>query len=54
MVDILPDKCTLTAKYYVDTVLPKICEQRPTVGTRKTLLLHDNASAKVTVTYLEK
>ena len=61
VVDILPDKSTVTAKYDVETVLPKVmrsvCEQCPTVGTRNTLLLHDNASAhkaKVTVTYLEE
>lgn len=61
VVDILPQKETITAKYYAKTVLPQvmqsICEQRPNVGTQKTLLLHDNASAhkaKVTVTYLEE
>ena len=58
---ILPEKSTLTATYYVNTVLPKVvqsvCEARPTIGTRQTLLLHDNASAhkaKVTVTYLQQ
>ena len=58
---ILPEKSTLTATYYVNTVLPKVvqsvCEARPTIGTRQTLLLHDNTSAhkaKVTVTYLQQ
>ena len=59
--DILPEKTTVTAKYYTEVVLPKvedsICEQRPTIKTSKTLLLHDNAAphkAKLTTTYLNE
>ena len=61
MVDILPQKSTLTATYYVETVAPgvikSIRQQRPTVGTGITLLFHDNASAnkaKVTVSFLKE
>ena len=61
MVDILPQTSTLTAAYYVETVLPlvinSICRQRQTAGTSKTLLLHNNASvhkAKVIVTFLKE
>ena len=61
MVDILPQELTLTARYYVETVLSEveksIRQQRQTVGTSKTFLLHDHASAhkaKVAVTFLEK
>ena len=60
-VDTLPDKSTLTASYYVNTVMPKVvrlvCEARLTIRTWQALLLHDNTSAhkaKVTVTYLQK
>ena len=38
-------------------VVGKVHEQRPTVGTQRTLLLHDNASAhkaKVTTTFLSE
>ena len=46
--DILPEKTTVTAKYYTEVVLPKvedsICEQRPTIKTSKTLHLNDNAA----------
>ena len=59
--DILPEKASITAKYYTEVVLQKvvnaICEQRPTVGTSRTLMLHDNAAshnAKVTTTFLEE
>ena len=58
-IDILPEKASITATYYTEVVLPKVvkevCNQRPTVGTSRTLLLHDNASAhkaKVTTTFL--
>ena len=61
MVDILPQKSTLTATHCVETVLPEmiksIYQQRQIVGTGKTLLLHANASAhkaKVTVTLLKE
>ena len=60
-IDILPAKTSITATYYTEVVLRKvvkaICEQRPTVGCSKTLMLHDNAApnkAKVTTTFLEK
>lgn len=47
-VDILPKDTTMTSQYYVQTVLPQVKksldEQRPTVGTSRTLLLHDNAA----------
>ena len=49
MVDILPQKSTLTATYYVETVplgvIKSICQQRPALGTSMTLLLHDNVRA---------
>ena len=48
MVDILPKDTTITSAYYVQNILPQIKnsidEQRPTVGTSRTLLLHDNAA----------
>ena len=60
-VDILPEKTTINASYYTGVVLPKVvkevCNQRPTVGTSRTLLLHDNAAAhkaKVTTTFLSE
>ena len=60
-IDILPEKSTIIASYYTQVVLPKVVgkihEQRPTVGTQRTLLLHDNASAhkvKVTTTFLSE
>ena len=60
-IDILPEKSTITASYYTQVVLPKVVgkihEQHPTVGTQRTLLLHDNASAhkaKVTTTFLSE
>ena len=59
--DILPAKASITATYYTKVVLRRvvdaICEQRPTVGTSRTLMLHDNAAphkAKVTTTFLEE
>ena len=63
VVGILPQKPTLTATYYAETVVTagewfkSIRQQRPTVGTSKTILLQDNASAhkaKVTVTFLKE
>ena len=58
-IDILPEKTSINATYYTGVVLPKVvkevCNQRPTVGTSRTLLLHDNAAAhkaKVTTTFL--
>ena len=60
-VEFLPEKSTLTASYHTQVALPKVVgkvhEQRPTVGTQRTLLLHDNASAhkaKVTTTFLSE
>ena len=48
VVDILPKDTTMTSAYYVQNILPQIKnsidEQRPTVGTSRTLLLHDNAA----------
>ena len=48
MVDVLSDKTTMTSRLYTGTVLPKVVaavqEQRPNVGTTRTLLLHDNAA----------
>ncbi|GFR88468.1 transposase [Elysia marginata] len=47
VVDILPQDTTMTATYYVQSVLSQvksaINEQRPKVSTSRTLLLHDNA-----------
>ena len=61
MVGILPQKSIFTATYYVETVLPKVIKsvrrQRQTVGTGKTLLIHQNVSdhtVKVTVTFLKE
>ena len=60
-IDILPAKTSVTATYYTEVVLRKvietICEQRPTVGCSRTLMLHDNSAphkAKVTTTFLEE
>ena len=57
----LPQKSTLTAACYVETVLPGVIksvrQQRPTVGISTTFPLHDNAGphkAKVTVTLLKE
>ena len=51
-VDVLPEKTTITGTYYRENVLPKVVQEinckRPTIGTQKTLLLHDNASAHKT------
>lgn len=61
VVDVLPNKSTMTTKHYTETVLTKVVaaiqEQRPTVGVSRTLLLHDNASchkARATTSYLEE
>ena len=61
IVDILAQKSTLTTTYCVETVLPKVIKsvrrQRQTVGTGKTLLIHQNVSdhtVKVTVTFLKE
>jgi histone-lysine N-methyltransferase SETMAR len=47
-VDVLPEGETITGKYYTEVVLPKVVagikEQRPSLGTARTLLHHDNAS----------
>ena len=57
-INILPEKTTINATYYTGVVLPKVvkevCNQRPTVGTPRTLFLHDSAAAlkaKVTTTF---
>ena len=60
--DILPEECTLTATYYVKTVISKaiqsVSEKRSTVGTRNnTLRPCDNVStrkAKIIVPYLKE
>lgn len=48
VVDILPKDTTMTSAYYVKNILPQIKnsvdEQQPTLGTSRTLLLHDNAA----------
>ena len=58
-VDILPEKTTMTSRHYTGTVLPTgvaACqEQRPNVGTTRTVLLHDSAAprkARATIQYL--
>jgi [histone H3]-lysine36 N-dimethyltransferase SETMAR len=47
-VDVLPEQETITGNYYAQVVLPKVFagvkEQRPLLGTTRTLLHHDNAS----------
>ena len=51
-VDILPEKSTMTGKYYCENVLPqvvsKVNESRPITGTSRIMFLHDNASAHKT------
>ena len=51
-VDILPEKSTMTGKYYCENVLPqvvsKVNESRPLTGTSRIMILHDNASAHKT------
>ena len=51
-VDILPKDATKTSGYCIDPVLTKLLhalqEQRRTIGTARTHLLHDNASAHKT------
>ena len=60
IVDILAQKSTLTTTYCVETVLPKVIksirQQRQTVGSGETFLLHNTSvqKAKVTVTYLKE
>lgn len=58
-VDILPEKSTINAHYYTNTVLPKVLQNRaeaaPTRSGSRVLLHHDNASAHTaarTVTFL--
>ena len=58
-IDILPENRTSNGTYYTGVLLPKVvkevCNQRPTVGTSRTLILHENAAAhksKVTTTFL--
>jgi histone-lysine N-methyltransferase SETMAR len=60
VVDILPEKTTMTSHHYTETVLPKVVaavqDQRPNVGTSRSMLLHDNAAphkARATTQYLE-
>ena len=59
VVDLLPEKTT-TSRHYTGTALPTLVaavqEQRPNVGTTRTLLLHVNAAphkARATIQYLE-
>ena len=61
MADIFPQKAVFTSKYHVEIDLLQVIrpdfEQRPTAGSRQTLILPNNASAmevKVTVTYLKE
>lgn len=60
LVDILPEKMTLTGTYYRQNILPGVIQEieqkRPTTGVKDVLLLHDNASphkSKVVKKYLE-
>ena len=50
----------MTSRHYTGTVLPTVAaavqEQRPNVGTTRTLLIHDNAAphkARATIQYVE-
>jgi len=50
----------MTSHHYIETVLPKVVaavqDQRPNVGTSRSMLLHDNAAphkARATTQYLE-
>ena len=61
LVDILPEKTTLTGNYYRQNILPGVIQdteqKRPTTGVKDVLLKHDNASphkAKIVKDYLEK
>ena len=61
VVDVLPQGQTITGKHYRDVVLTQLCReirnQKPTVGTSKTRILHDNASSHKTgliVAFLEQ
>ena len=51
-VDVLPEKATMTGRYYRDTVLPQVVfelnDRRPITGTSRIMILHDNASAHKT------
>ena len=51
-VDVLPEKATMTGRYYRETVLPQVVselnERRPITGTSRIMILHDNASAHKT------
>lgn len=49
LIDIVPKGCTVTAKYYTESVLPKLSknlkEKRPKLAQKNVLFLHDNAPA---------
>ena len=51
-VDVLPEKSTMTGRYYKENVLPqvvsKLNESRPMTGTSRIMILHDNASSHKT------
>ena len=61
LVDMLPEKTTLTGTYYRQNILPGVIQdieqKRPTTGVKDVLLHHDNASphkAKIVKHYLEE
>ena len=61
VVDILPEKTTLTGTYYRQNILPGLIQDieqnRPTTGVKDILSHHDNASphkAKIVEDYLEE
>lgn len=51
-VDVLPEKATMTGRYYRENVLPQVVsalnDRRPITGTSRIMILHDNASAHKT------
>ena len=51
-VDVLPEKATMTGRYYRENVLPQVVsalnDRRPVTGTSRIMILHDNASAHKT------
>ena len=61
LVDILPEKTTLTGTYHCQNILPGVIQnieqKRPTTGIKDVFLHHDNASphtAKIVKDYLEE
>ena len=51
-VEFLPEKATMTGRYYRENVLPQVVsalnDRRPVTGTSRIMILHDNASAHKT------